>query len=308
MSRRGSIFRAAGLLLLFSALAEFPCRAATASAQCQSAPSRILHRAVGYCIIFPPGYASGKTRRYPVLYLLHGLGENRQFLIGNGGLNLIEDLWSSRRMGKFLIVTPDADSSFYINSQNGRERYEDFFIREFLPYIERHYRTLPGRKYRGIAGVSMGGYGALHLAFRHPWLFGSAGAESAALIAHFRAETLAGPVARALGLMLGGAFGTPPDAAYWKENSPLTLARTARLAGMKIYFDCGAQDGYGFEHGARALDRILTARGIPHDFHLYPGGHNWEYFAAHLPEMLEFESRAFGQSPGFRARRSSTRR
>jgi S-formylglutathione hydrolase FrmB len=95
-------------------------------------------------------------------------------------------------------------------------------------------------------------------------------------------------------MMLGGAFGSPPDPAFWEQNSPLTLARTARLSGMKIYFDCGAQDDYGFSRGARALDHILKARGIPHEFHLYPGGHNWVYFAAHLPGLLEFESHAFG--------------
>jgi S-formylglutathione hydrolase FrmB len=286
--------RAILLALLWLGIHAFPARAATAAAECLAAPSRILHRPVGYCAILPPGYRAGKTERYPVLYLLHGLGENQEMLIRSGVLNLVEDLWDSGRIGKFLIITPAAGSSFYINSRNGRERYEDFFIKEFLPFIARRYRTRTGHMNRGIAGISMGGYGALHLAFRYPWLFGSVAAESAALIEHLPSVTVIGPESHALRLMLGGAFGSPPDPAFWAKNSPLASARTARLAGMKIYFDGGEQDGYGFYRGGRTLDRILTRRRIPHEFHLYPGGHNWSYFAAHLPGLLGFESNAFG--------------
>ncbi len=293
MSSTTRCIRATLLVFFGLGICASPSRAA-ASAECLSMPSRVLHCPVGYCAILPPGYQADKTRRYPVLYLLHGLGENEEMLINSGGLNLVEDLWDTGRIGKFLIVTPNAGSSFYINSRNGRERYEDFFIREFLPYIEQHYRVLPGRMNRGVAGISMGGYGALHLAFRYPSLFGSVAAESAALIERIPSVNVVRPQSRALRQMLGGAFGSPPDPAFWKKNSPLTLARTARLAGMKIYFDCGEQDGYGFESGARELNRILRARGIPHEFHLYPGGHNWSYFAVHLPGMLEFESHAFG--------------
>jgi len=294
MSSAGRVIRAALLALAGLGVCALPSRAATASAECLAVQSRILHRSVGYCAILPPGYHADKTQRYPVLYLLHGLGENQQMFIRSGVLNLVQDLWDTGRMGKFLIVTPDAGSSFYINSRDGRERYEDFFIREFMPFIGRRYRERAGRGNLGIAGISMGGYGALHIAFRYPRLFGSVSAESGALIERIPSVTLAGPQPQALRLMLGGAFGSPPDPAFWEQNSPLTLARTARLAGMKIYFDCGAQDDYGFDRGARALDRILTARKIPHEFHLYPGGHNWGYFGAHLPGLLEFESHAFG--------------
>ncbi len=294
MSNSGRTVTTALLALLGLVVCVLPSHAATASAECLSVPSRILHRSVGYCAILPPGYAADKARRYPVLYLLHGLGENRQMLIQTGGLNLVENLWDAGRMGRFLIVTPDAGSSFYINSRNGRERYEDFFIREFLPFIARRYRTRAGRRNLGIAGISMGGYGALHLAFTYPRLFGSVAAESAALLERIPSVTVAGPQPRAFRLMLGGAFGSPPSPAFWEKNSPLTLARTSRLAGMKIYFDCGAQDNYGFDGGARALDRTLARRGIPHEFHIYPGGHDWSYFGAHLPGLLEFESRAFG--------------
>src|ERR1700740_2576310 len=113
-----------------------PALRATGRAECVSLPSKILGRSVPYCVLLPPSYDSEKTRRYPVLYFLHGLGENEQILLNSGGWDLIQDLWDQKPIGEFLIATPAADRSFYINSRDGRARYEDFFIEEFLPFIE----------------------------------------------------------------------------------------------------------------------------------------------------------------------------
>ncbi len=165
-------------------------------------------------------------------------------------------------------------------------------MQEFFPFIEKRYRAAPGRVNRAISGVSMGGYGALHLAFRHPQLFVSVSAHSAALIEKlpaFLGNAPQSPRAR----VLGGVFGAPPDPGFWEQNSPLTLARTANLAGLHIYFDCGDRDDYGFEAGAEALDKILTARHVPHEFHLYAGRHDAAYFAEHLPASLVFASKYF---------------
>jgi S-formylglutathione hydrolase FrmB len=265
-------------------------------AECVSLPSKILSRAVPYCVLLPPSYDTEKTRRYPILYLLHGLGDNDQFLIHSGGMNLVQDLWERKKLGEFLIVTPAAGMSFYINSQDGKRKYEDFFLQEFMPGVEKRYRAQAGRSSRGIAGISMGGYGALHIAFRHPQLFAAVGAHSAALIE--KLPNVSAQNARQMSQLraLGEAFGSPFDAAFWKANDPLTIARTANLAGLKIYFDCGSEDDYGFDAGAEALDKLLTSRHIPHEFHLYPGGHDWDYFAAHLPALLEFEFHAFASS------------
>jgi S-formylglutathione hydrolase FrmB len=287
-------FGIAALALLCCIAAARPARA-TGRAECLAVRSQILGRQVAYCAILPPSYDAQTARRYPVLYFLHGLGENEEILISSGGLSLIEQLWESKQLGEFVIVTPAAGSSFYINSRDGRTRYEDFMVREFLPYIEKHYRVRPGRASRGISGVSMGGYGALHLAFRHPEMFGSVASHSAALIEKLPANTGDDP---GIGRILERPFGTPPDAAFWDRESPITIARTANLSGLAIYFDCGAQDDLGLDAGNRALDRVLTARHIPHEFHLYPGGHNWDYFGAHLPASLKFESRELGAEGG----------
>jgi len=287
------------LVLVICALAVRPAQAAaTGRAECQSVKSKILARSVAYCALLPPSYDAEKTRRYPVLYFLHGLGDNEQMFLHSGGWNLVEDLWEQHQLGEFLIVTPAAGASFYVNSHDGKQRYEDFFLREFMPSIEGRYRIAAARTTRGIAGFSMGGYGALRLAFTHPELFGSVSAHSAALMEKLPNISVANAAQNPRTRLLGDVFGSPPDRAFWDRNNPLALARTAPIAGLKIYFDCGSEDGYGFNAGAEVLDSILTSRHIGHEFHIYPGGHDWAYFAEHLPASLEFEAKAFGLSPG----------
>lgn len=297
MNKGGCPALPTALFLLSCLSLALPARAA-GRAECLSMPSRILARSVSYCVLLPPSYDAQKTRRYPVLYFLHGLGENEQALVNSGGWNLVEDLREQGQLGEFLIATPDGDRSFYINSRDGRRRYEDFFVQEFMPFIERRYRVRAGRRYRGITGVSMGGYGALRLALRHPELFGSVSAHSAALLEKLPATVISSAQESSLARMLGGAFGSPLDRAFWERNNPFTLVRNStRQAGLKIYFDCGTEDDYGFNAGAQAFHDLLVAHRVPHEFHLYPGGHNWQYVAQHLPASLEFHSRAFGVGP-----------
>ena len=123
--------------------------------------------------------------------------------------------------------------------------------------------------------------------------FSSVSAHSAALIDKlptFLASTAPNsPRSR----VLGGVFGNPPDPSFWDQNSPIAMARTANLAGLKIYFHCGDEDDFGFDSGATALDKVLTSRHVPHEFHIYPGRHDATYFAAHLPASLVFHSRLF---------------
>jgi S-formylglutathione hydrolase FrmB len=270
--------------------------------ECGAVSSRILHQAVRYCAFLPPSYdatPSGKNpqtkeaRRYPVLYDLHGLGDNEQSLMNTGAWSLIRDLRMQHKIGEFLIVTPDAERTFYINSRDGTVRYSDFFLQEFMPGIERKYRVRAGRNSRGITGMSMGGYGALRFAFAYPQLFSAVSAHSAALAAE--APRLSNRGGSPLAGMLGALFGNPIDANFWNENSPFVLAKrnAAAIARLKIYFDCGSEDSYGFDEGARALGEELNQLKLKHEFHIYPGGHNLEYFLAHLAASMEFHSRAF---------------
>jgi S-formylglutathione hydrolase FrmB len=267
-------------------------RAAPGRVECNTVQSKILARSVSYCIVLPASFDTDKTKHFPILYSLHGLGDNEQFFVHSGLWNLVEDMLEKGELKEFLIATPDGGAGFYINSKDGKNRYEGFLLQEFFPLIEKRYRAAAGRGNRAISGVSMGGYGALHLAFRHPQLFVSVSAHSAALIEKlpaFLGSAPQSPRAR----VLGNVFGTPPELAFWEQNSPLTLARTANLTGLHIYFDCGDRDDYGFDAGAAALDKILTARHIAHEFHLYPGRHDVGYFSEHLPASLVFTSKYF---------------
>jgi S-formylglutathione hydrolase FrmB len=287
--------------LLLSLVVSFllPLAEAQGRIDCNALNSRILNQPVHYCVLLPPGYdpaGTKPTKRYPVLYFLHGLGENEQTLFNTGGWNLIEDLRQQQKIGDFLIVAPQGDRSFYINSASGKVRYSDFLLREFIPYIEGKYRVRPGREGRAISGVSMGGYGALRVAFAHPEMFSSVSAQSAALMTDSPSEMDAAMRSGSqLGRVLAPVFGEPIDVPHWKENSPFVLAKTneAGLRKLAIYFNCGQDDDFGFEKGAEALHRQLVAEGIKHEYHLYPGDHSLTYFMAHIGETLEFHSRVF---------------
>jgi S-formylglutathione hydrolase FrmB len=282
-----------GLVLLFLCSVPVLPSLAAGRGECLTARSAILGGPVAYCALLPPSYDQDRARRYPVLYYLHGLGDNEQMFLRSGGWSMVQQLWDEGLLGEFIIVTPRGGASFYLNSRDGQYLYSDFLLQEFLPYIENRYRIRPGRASRGIAGISMGGYGALRLAFSRPDLFGSVATHSAALVPEMP-NISAGTSARGAMRFFAEVFGSPVDRAFWDRNNPLALARAARLAALKIYFDCGAQDEYGFETGAQALHNVLTSRRVAHEFHIYPGGHDWEYFAEYLPASLGFHSRAFG--------------
>jgi enterochelin esterase family protein len=287
-----------GSLLLVAVLAT-GLASAQSRIDCTSIESHMLHRAVRYCVMLPSSYEK-ETKKYPVLYFLHGLGENEQALMRSGGWGLIEELPLERKAGDFIMVAPEGRGTFFIDSADGHNRYNDFLISEFLPFIETHYRIVRTRKSRGVTGLSMGGYGALRLAFAHPELFGSVSAQSAALITETPAQLNAdlkdaGPLAG----LLGSVFGNPIDVAHWKQNNPFELARKnqIQIKTQAIYINCGDQDDYGFEVGATQLHKQLTAEGVHHEFHLYPGRHSADYFLSHLGETIEFHWHAFSSSP-----------
>jgi S-formylglutathione hydrolase FrmB len=297
------MIRAFRLVLLFFLIA--PAWAAAQSRiDCSALNSHILKQVVHYCVYTPAGYDAGAKqdppKRYPVLYFLHGLGDNEQTLFNSGGWTLLEDLRNQHQMGDFLIVAPEGRRSFYINSADGAVRYNDFFLREFLPHIEGKYRVRPGRAGRAISGISMGGYGAFRFGFAHPELFSAVSAQSAALITE-SPQTLnsASQTGAPLAGVLAAVFGKPINVPHWNENSPFVLAKksVSALRKQAIYFNCGQDDNYGFEKGAAALHDELQKEGVKHEYHAYPGDHSLTYFLSHFAEVMEFHSRAFGLLP-----------
>lgn len=294
MSRPTTLVFVLALVLAAPALAQ-------SRIDCSAMNSRILKQVVRYCVYLPSGYDAGAKQSppyvYPALYFLHGLGDNEQTLFNSGGWTLLDDLRNQHKMGDFLIVAPDARRTFYIDSADGKVRYSDFFLEEFIPYIEGKYRIRKGRAGRAISGVSMGGYGALRFAFAHPELFSAVSAQSAALMTETPQELDAAMRSgTSLSGVLGAVFGDPIRAAHWNENSVFVLAKdhAGALRKQAIYFNCGKDDNYGFEKGAAALDSELTREKVSHEYRSYRGDHSLSYFLAHFAEVMEFHSRAFG--------------
>jgi len=288
------------IILLAASIFSFPSHAQS-RIDCNALNSRILKYPVHYCVYLPAAYDAGATRtpaqRYPVLYFLHGLGDNEQTLFNSGGWTLLDDLRQKHKAGDFLVAAPEGRRTFYINSAAGSVRYSDFFLQEFVPAIESKYRVSSGRSNRAISGLSMGGYGALRFAFSHPELFSAVSAQSAALITESPQELDAADRSGApLGKTLAAVFGNPIDVSHWKNNSPFVLAQrnAVALRNMAIYFNCGQDDNYGFEKGAAALHDQLQKEGVKHEYHPYPGDHSLTYFLSHFEDVLMFHSRAFG--------------
>jgi S-formylglutathione hydrolase FrmB len=277
------------VILFIFLFGSFPAFAA-GRVECSSLKSRYVPAPVGYCALLPPSYDAQPNKKFPALYFLHGLGGDHTSLITSGAWNIIENLQEEKKIGEFVVIAPRANTSFYINSKSGHTQYEDFFVRDFIPQMEKRFRLLSARSARAIAGVSMGGYGALRFAFKYPQIFASVSAHMPALMEQL--PHTSGDVA--LTAFIGSAFGQPVDKAFWKANTPFVFARIANLRGLKIYFDCGDHDDYGFDAGSGEMDKLLTARHIPHTFHIYPGRHDAVFVAQHLPESLEFDSNALG--------------
>jgi S-formylglutathione hydrolase FrmB len=267
-------------------------------ADCRAIHSAVLHSAVRFCVFLPASYSDpvANTRKYPVLYLLHGLGGTNQSMAVDGEWTELQDLRRENKVGDFIVVSPEAWDTFYINSRDGKTPYSDFFLREFMPYVERTYRIQGTRISRGITGFSMGGYGALRFAFLHPELFGSVSAHSAAIVRDppNQGKGIQSP-GNFVSEVLGKTFGDPIDRQFWIQNSPFVIVRknAEELKKSKIYFDCGTEDTYGLNVGATELHETLDALKIPHEFHLYPGGHSTLYLVAHRSASFEFHWHVF---------------
>ena len=245
-----------------------------------SLQSAALGKALKFAIQFPPSYESEPKRRYPVLYFLHGMFGNEGEFQRRGVAAAVNKLREGGAIGDFVIVAPAGENSFYLNAKNG-VRYEDAIIQDLIPHIEKTYRVIGSREARAIQGISMGGWGALLLAFKHPEMFSTVTTHSAALFTELPHPTGEDRRSQFMLKLIGNIFGAPPDEEFFKTVNPVFLAdanaAAIKKSGIKVYFDCGEQDRYGFQESNKAFDERLTRLGIAHEFHLYPGNHGWEY-------------------------------
>jgi S-formylglutathione hydrolase FrmB len=264
--------------------------------------SALMNRELRYGIYLPPSYEASGTRRYPVLYFLHGLNENEMRWSTRGETDLLLDkMIADKAIGEFIVAIPmSSTTSFYTNARSGNAPWEDAVVKEFIPMIESAYRVNATRATRGISGISMGGYGALKIAMKHPEMFGSVSTHSAALVPDFNTTTVTGRRLDQFKALFDGIYGIgfaaggTLDLTYWNANNPLELAKdSSKLQNMKIYFDCGTEDEYGFYGGQQVLDDTLTKAKYPHTAGLYPGVHGWDYAKQHTQQSLLFHWNAF---------------
>ena len=258
--------------------------------------SNILGRSVDYSVYLPPDYDHSE-RYYPVVYLLHGYTDDETAWVQFGEVNRAAD--KAIRAGiipSMVIAMPDAGVTWYANNYDGTVRYEDFFFEEFIPHVEDKFRIRKKKEFRGIAGLSMGGYGTTLYALKHPDMFAAAAPFSAALytdydvISHDQKKW-----DQEKGVVFGkGLQGKKRLTDHWKNNNPFHIVNNSDIEEIKSvrwYFDCGDDD---FLYRGNSMFHILLRdKEIPHEFRIRDGEHNWEYWRTGITDALEFIGRSF---------------
>jgi len=258
-----------------------------------SMESEILGMERKYAVYLPPGYDISE-RSYPVLYLLHGAGDDQTGWVQFGEVRQIAD--KAIKEGKatpMVIIMPDANTGQrgYTNDVSGNWRYEDFFFEELMPFVEKKYRIKSEKRYRAVSGLSMGGGGTFYYALHRPDLFSSACPLSAAT----------GPLTRDDVENYMGRRGMPGASEkqkneWFEKYNVLELLKNIpdeQKRAVRWYIDCG-DDDFLFE-GNSLVHIEMRKKEIPHEFRIRDGGHTWTYWRESLPEVLRFVSEAFHQ-------------
>jgi enterochelin esterase family protein len=256
--------------------------------------SRALGRDLVYALYLPPGYGDG-DRRYPVLYLLHGFNGNHLEWLHTGYLReTLDAMIADGRVEPMVAVMPEAENSWYVDSKSigGPGDFETAIAEDLVAEIDKTLRTKPGRWTRGIAGLSMGGFGALRLAFHEPFRYGAAAAFSGAFWASLHPDTVLGP---RIDKVFAGAFGTPFDPARLVAANPLSMID--RLAQAKdpptVFLTVGDHDRFKLYLETFEVFRRMRELGLQVEMRMTDGDHDWSTWAAELGDALRFFDRHF---------------
>ena len=270
-------------------------------------------------VYLPPSYDREPTRRYPVIIYLHGLFGSETDWLSKGGLDAVADSLALAGKGEAIIVTPDGDdgwwtdwaveSSYAACADTLRtedparycvrtHRYEQWVTRDLVRYVDSHYRTYAERAHRGIAGLSMGGVGALTLALKHPDLFAATMSHSGVVSVLLDESNPFSPPARyvpspdsvrapATSWKARLLMALGPSVERWRSYQPANLVEQLQKSGTAlpaIRFDCGPEDALLAEN--RALHWELQRLKVPHEYGEWPGAHSWRYWHDRSPAGL----------------------
>lgn len=260
-----------------------------------SIKSSILGKDVNYAIYLPPDYDASK-RNYPVVYLLHGYSDDHTGWVQFGQIGALADkAIADQKIPPMIIVMPDGGVSWYINDYQKKVRFEDMFFQEFIPEIENTYRITRKKEFRGIAGLSMGGFGSFYLSLKHPDMFAACAPLSSGIFTDKEITELPDDQ---YNTYFGPVYGTNKGKArltdLWRATNILDVIKSipeANKKSVRIYMDCGDKDF--LIRGNCETHLLLTDLGIPHEFRVREGEHNWEYWRTGIIDGLAFISKSF---------------
>jgi S-formylglutathione hydrolase FrmB len=275
----------------FASISHFPNRSY------QSIPTASLPSPARCLFLEPPSYRSAPGRRYPLLVFQHDGYGNVRTLERRGVAADLFARMADGRLPEFLVVAPGAPGSWFSDSADGRRRWEEFLTGDLIRQIESRYRVLPGAASRGLTGISMGGFGAVKIALKHPGLYGSVSALSGALIPIGVDDIRRyGWITR---LTLRRVFGRHPDPKTLSANDVWDLLRDKRFdrPPFVAHLRAGTEDFYGLDRVAAQYGAYMNEHGIPTEVVLEPGGHDWSYWRRALVPIAEWHAKRFSYDP-----------
>ncbi len=237
--------------------------------------STALAREMPYEVVLPAGY-SGSRERYPVLYLLHGWqGDETNFVS-------LTHLVERASAYKLIVVTPRAGNSWYVNSAtHAKDRYADYVFQDLIAEVDAHYRTIASPHERAVAGISMGGYGAILLSLRHPGAFAFAASISGAFAGPSAIES----VMPQLKPSTDESFGAVGSITRRQNDLDTLIGAVDRTQQPYFFLECGTSDPLLSSN--RRLVEELSSHRFAYEYHELPGAHTWPFWDGSLPTMLE---------------------
>jgi S-formylglutathione hydrolase len=252
------------------------------------APRRGEANAVPITYYLPKNYDANRTERYPLLIQLHsGGGSNkdmenfRALSVGGGMGGLLDQAIENGLVAPMVSVMPSAGRAFYMNFRDGSQKWEDFVMKDLLPYMRKNFNVVQDREGTFITGISMGGMGSLRMAVKYPEIFQAVASQEPAIEPALAYDdiTLRDKIGRPDGtglqdrILLLRIYGDPIDKDYWATNNPATIIKKdpSRLLGLGIYLEVGDQDLFYINHGTEFVHRVLFDAGISHEYRLVKG-------------------------------------